>query len=207
MFATGLRQHCEGKRGGEQIKYHREIYPNFVVAKPFRGGFRGNIIAANWIRGYNSSVHKHLKRIPILLPWQCAVIYFVTCCTAKRQKILANPQAHQAILAAWHCLEPHWHVGRYVVMPDHVHFFIAPDDRDADLSKYMQAFRSQVTRDLRRLKYPYPIWQREFFDHLLRSGESYSEKWNYVFHNPVRHGLVKEPEDWPYAGEIHSLEF
>ena len=50
-----------------------------------------------------------------------------------------------------------------------------------------------------------PLWQREFFDHVLRASESYSEKWNYVFENPVRAGLVTRADDWPYAGEIEML--
>ena len=51
-----------------------------------------------------------------------------------------------------------------------------------------------------------PIWQRGFFDHLLRSAESYGQKWNYVRENPVRAGLVAQPEDWPYAGEIIRID-
>lgn len=47
-----------------------------------------------------------------------------------------------------------------------------------------------------------PVWQRGFFDHVLRSDESYAQKWDYVRENPVRAGLVKRAEDWPYAGEI-----
>jgi hypothetical protein len=50
-----------------------------------------------------------------------------------------------------------------------------------------------------------PIWQRGFFDHVLRSDESYAEKWNYVRANPVRAGLVNDP-DWPYAGEIVVID-
>ena len=50
-------------------------------------------------------------------------------------------------------------------------------------------------------------WQDGFFDHLLRNGESYGEKWNYVRMNPVRAGLVAHPEDWPYAGEIEKLSW
>jgi hypothetical protein len=49
------------------------------------------------------------------------------------------------------------------------------------------------------------LWQREFFDHVLRSNESYSEKWNYVFDNPVRAGLVSTTQEWKYAGEIETL--
>ena len=38
-----------------------------------------------------------------------------------------------------------------------------------------------------------------------RSNESYSEKWNYVFDNPVRAGLVSKAQEWKYAGEIETL--
>ena len=50
-------------------------------------------------------------------------------------------------------------------------------------------------------------WQAGFFDHVLRNGESYGEKWNYVRMNPVRAGLVEQVEEWPYSGEIHVLRW
>ncbi len=48
-----------------------------------------------------------------------------------------------------------------------------------------------------------PFWQGRFFDHLLRSDESRSKKWDYVCNNPVRAGLAAKTEDWPYRGSIH----
>ena len=51
------------------------------------------------------------------------------------------------------------------------------------------------------------VWQAGFFDHLLRSGESCGEKWNYVRMNPVRKGFAAQPEDWPYAGRIDVLKW
>ena len=51
-----------------------------------------------------------------------------------------------------------------------------------------------------------PVWQRGFFDHLLRSDESYTQKWNYVRDNPVRAGLVTNADDWPYSGEIVLID-
>jgi putative transposase len=50
------------------------------------------------------------------------------------------------------------------------------------------------------------IWQPGFFDHLLRTDESYGQKWEYVRMNPVRTGLVSTPEEWPYQGEIVRIE-
>jgi len=48
---------------------------------------------------------------------------------------------------------------------------------------------------------------KDFFDHVLRSEESYEEKWHYVRENPVRARLVKRWQEWPFAGEIFDLEY
>jgi REP-associated tyrosine transposase len=50
------------------------------------------------------------------------------------------------------------------------------------------------------------LWQPGFFDHILRTAESYVEKWNYVRENPVRAGLVQTANDWPYQGEIVVID-
>jgi hypothetical protein len=50
------------------------------------------------------------------------------------------------------------------------------------------------------------FWQPGFNDHVLRNDESYAQKWEYVFQNPVRGGLVARAEDWPYAGEIIRID-
>lgn len=97
-------------------------------------------------------------------------------------------------------------------MPDHVHFFCQPEREAKALSELMAAWKSWSSRRVHNVLRPWPataattpLWQRVFFDHMLRSRESYSEKWNYVFENPVRAGLVAHAEDWPYAGEIETL--
>ena len=58
---------------------------------------------------------------------------------------------------------------------------------------------------MRELKLSRKIWQEEFFDHVLRSSESYSQKWDYVKENPVRAGLVSGSDEWPWQGEVESL--
>ena len=70
----------------------------------------------------------------------------------------------------------------------------------------MQKWKQWTSKRMaRELKLAGGIWQEEFFDHVLRSSESYSQKWNYVRENPVRAGLVKKSDDWPFQGEIESL--
>ena len=45
-------------------------------------------------------------------------------------------------------------------------------------------------------------WQDGFHDHKFRTPESETRKWEYVCLNPVRAGLVRRPEEWPFGGEI-----
>jgi hypothetical protein len=92
--------------------------------------------------------------------------------------------------------------GRYVIMPDHIHLFVAFPATGITLSKWIKSLRSVLGKELLRVGVQKPHWQEGFFDHLLRSSESYSEKWEYVRMNPVRARLCAEPEDWPYQGEL-----
>ena len=91
-------------------------------------------------------------------------------------------------------------------MPDHLHLFIALDDEEAGLTTWMKSLKNTISKTLRSLNMESPHWQKGFFDHVLRSGESYSEKWNYVRLNPERAGLVLRADDWLYQGEICPLD-
>lgn len=98
-------------------------------------------------------------------------------------------------------------VGRYVLMPDHLHLFVILEDHRMRLSDWVKSLKNSISKVLRGSGQPSPHWQKGFFDHVMRSGESYSQKWDYVRENPVRAGLVVRADDWPYAGEIHELEY
>jgi putative transposase len=97
-------------------------------------------------------------------------------------------------------------VGRYVILADHLHFFVALPS-DIRLGDWIGALKRVLANSLEHSGSSDPIWQRGFFDHLLRSSESYSEKWQYVRENPVRAGLVSQANDWPYSGEIVPIYF
>jgi putative transposase len=96
-------------------------------------------------------------------------------------------------------------------MPDHLHFFCRPELDARKLSEFIGTWKSWTSRRIHALGEPRSataatrLWQREFFDHVLRSNESYSQKWGYVFDNPVRAGLVSTAQEWKYAGEIETL--
>ena len=148
---------------------------------------------------------RHPIHFPPLERHNRSVIIYVTACTSKRRKSLACPEMHQAIIAAWSKAST-WLVGRYVILPDHLHFFCAPNGIDApSLERWMRFWKSRVTATIG--KDDGELWQRSHWDRQLRRGQSYGEKWEYVRNNPVRHGYVTDPDNWPYQGEIHELRW
>ncbi len=129
-------------------------------------------------------------------------LYFVTCCTWNRRPLLANDGVHQAFcLAASKIGKAGNAVGRYVIMPDHVHVFLRVGV-EGKLGVAVKCIKDSITKALHTGGVAGPIWQSGFFDHVMRHAESYSEKWTYVHANPVRAGLVSSGEEWPYQGEV-----
>ncbi|MEA2922800.1 MAG: REP-associated tyrosine transposase, partial [Bradyrhizobium sp.] len=101
----------------------------------------------------------------------------------------------------------HVAVGRYVIMPDHAHLFVALPPTGTTPAKWVQMLKTVLGKGLLKLGIEKPHWQEGFFDHVLRSSESYSQKWDYVRLNPVRAGYCVEPEEWAYQGEIFRISF
>jgi len=93
-------------------------------------------------------------------------------------------------------------------MPDHIHCFVRVDGAIRlglwvrGLKRALSAAMNSSGRD----GYPGRIWQPGFFDHVLRNSDSYGEKWRYVRDNPVRAGLVRGWDEWPYQGEIVRID-
>ena len=135
-------------------------------------------------------------------------IYFLTLCTENRLCSSDNKGIHEVFVKfAEEATNRHVLVGFYMIMPDHMHLFAAFSPPSPSLSRWVKALGGTLSKRLRETSGEGTHWQKDFFDHVIRSEESYMEKLEYVRQNPVRAGLVKRPEDWPYQGEIHRLMF
>lgn len=110
-------------------------------------------------------------------------VYFVTFCTHERQRFLAKDEVHTAFALFAKRAECNFRLGAWI-----------------GALKQVLAKAGILSRAKGQ------VWQEGFFDHLLRTNESYSQKWNYVRENPVRAGLVKSAADWPYQGEIVYID-
>jgi REP element-mobilizing transposase RayT len=146
------------------------------------------------------------KRLDLIFPSYDTPIYFITFNTWQRTSCLANIAVHDAFIAYAHMNASQGRcVGRYVIMPDHMHLFIRLN-REARLSDFIRLMKQHIGKTLAARGGDKPYWQPGYFDHLIRHSESYAEKWSYVHQNPVRAGLATSPETWPFQGEIERLE-
>src|SRR5262249_49171846 len=122
-------------------------------------------------------------------------VYFITACTYNRRRILDRREIHEVFIRfALHAREFGVSVGRYVIMPDHIHLFAGFSPESISLSKWLKSLKNKISKVLRNREFSAPHWEKGFFDHVLRSQESYDEKWQYVRLNPVRAGLVQSAE-------------
>ena len=147
---------------------------------------------------------KHPVHFPVTDSGNKSIIIFLTLCTKNRKCILNNNEIHESLLRCWN-KGNHWRVGRYMIMPDHIHLFCSPHTIPPEpLKTWIRYWKREFSKTIpNRSKIPF--WQTDFWDRQLRSGDSYSEKWDYVKNNPVRAGLVDKSDEWAHQGEIHSL--
>jgi putative transposase len=85
-----------------------------------------------------------------------------------------------------------WYLKLLLVMPDHLHMLVGILG-DSSLCKLIRDFKRIATRKGKI------EWQRNFFDHRLRHDESETEKFEYILQNPMRAGLIREGDEWPYV--------
>jgi putative transposase len=130
-------------------------------------------------------------------------IVWLTVCTKDRRPWLNCETAHRCLLDAWRAADA-WLVGRYMIMPDHVHIFCSPGDLNITLESWVKYWKSIFSKSAQN---PGWKWQSGYWDTRLRRHESYTEKWMYMAENPVRAGLVVKTEDWPYQGELNVLRW
>ncbi|MCE5322772.1 transposase [bacterium] len=129
------------------------------------------------------------------------IIVYLTICTKDRLPWLASPDIHDLLRSVWQEAQA-WHVGKYVIMPDHIHLFAGLAQDDISLERWITYWKSMFSK---KHKKPEHRWQSSHWDTRLRSDDSYYNKWVYVKNNPVRQGLVQRSDQWPFQGEIFEV--
>lgn len=94
----------------------------------------------------------------------------------------------------------------YTLMPDHFHALIGIGKTEMTLGRICGYFKSLSTRRFWRVGEG-KLWQRQFFDHVIRNEVDFWETVDYIRNNPVKKNLCKRWEDWAYYGEPDLQKF
>jgi REP-associated tyrosine transposase len=140
---------------------------------------------------------KHPAHGMLFVDGQPTVI-FDTICTKDRVPWLANHEVHELLRKVW-TEATAWCVGRYMIMPNHIHLFAAGTESSIAYKNWVQYWKSQFSKGHKVAEHR---WQTDDWDTRMRSPEQFEDKWAYVVENPVRKGLVARSEGWPYQGVI-----
>ena len=146
--------------------------------------------------------------------------YFFTVVTYKRIKIFSRSDNVELLRQAFRKIKKHhpFRIDAFVLLPDHLHCIWTLPQGDADFSTRWRLIKSYFSRQIgfvgwvegrnptktttsasRLRKNEKAIWQRRFWEHLVRDHDDLRRHVEYIHYNPVKHGLTKAPADWMYS--------
>ena len=140
--------------------------------------------------------------------------YFFTVNLLERDKSLLTDHI-DLLKTAFHRvkLSHPFYIDAIVVLPDHLHAIWTLPANDADFATRWRLIKSHFSRGLpctertnlsRLKKSERGIWQRRYWEHLIRDDLDYQRHVDYIHYNPVKHGYVDKAFDWPYSS-IHRF--
>lgn len=101
-----------------------------------------------------------------------------------------------------------FHIDAWVVLPEHMHCLWTLPEGDSDFPRRWQEIKVGFAKALPAVESRSPlmvrrrergIWQRRYWEHVIRDDRDYAAHMNYIHFNPVKHGLVEVPGDWPFS--------
>ena len=95
-----------------------------------------------------------------------------------------------------------------VVLPEHLHAIWTLPAGDGDFPKRWRLIKTIFSRGIpageplsasRRQKHERGLWQRRYWEHTIRDDDDFARHADYIHCNPVKHGYVDRPQDWPFS--------
>lgn len=139
--------------------------------------------------------------------------YFFTLITYRRRPLFSD----QSNVERWHRAVAKvqgtrpFVVEAEVVLPDHLHLIWTLPEDDADYATRIRLIKAAFTKmafscvedgtsnESRASKGEREVWQRRYWEHVIRDERDFQAHLDYIHANPVQHGLVARPSDWPYS--------
>ena len=136
-----------------------------------------------------------------------ASIFFTVALQERGARLLVDHVAQLREAVALTKAERPFQIEAWVVLPDHLHSVWTLPEGDDDYSTRWRLIKARFSRCLPMgrvrpshiARQERGIWQRRFWEHHIRDAADMAAHVGYCWHNPVKHGLVERPEDWPYS--------
>ena len=142
--------------------------------------------------------------------------YFFTVNLAERSSRLLVDRVDDLREVVRNVREAHpFDIVAWVVLPEHLHAVWALPDNDSDYPMRWRLIKANFSRRVpsgerirasRRKKGERGIWQRRFWEHLIRDDRDLQRHVDYVHYNPVKHGHVQRAVDWPFSSFHRDLQ-
>ncbi len=102
-----------------------------------------------------------------------------------------------------------FHLLAYVILPDHFHWLMQVENESGNFSDVMHSIKRNFTLNYKKahdMTRSLTLWQARFWDHVIRNEADLEKHFDYIHWNPVKHGFVQYPEEWPYSTYRHWLD-
>ena len=140
--------------------------------------------------------------------------YFFTVVTPERRGFLTSELARECLRNAWKKVRINYpfQLIAFCLLPDHIHCIWQLPEKDSDYSRRWAALKASFSKAYiekggiegqqnrsRNSKGEKAIWQRRFWEHLIRDEEDLKKHIDYIHYNPLKHGLVDNIDDWRWS--------
>lgn len=130
--------------------------------------------------------------------------YFFTVVTLNRAPIFINEERVEILRQAFRKVMETlpFQIDAMVVLPEHLHCIWQMPDGDVDYSSRWREIKKAASRQINTAtnkRNERMVWQRRFWEHAIRDEDDWRRHVDYIHYNPVKHGLVNQPSDWPWS--------
>ena len=137
--------------------------------------------------------------------------YFFTVVTARRRLIFTDEKAVALLRQAFLHVKAKrpFTVDAMVVLPDHLHCLWTLPSEDCDYPLRWRLIKTRIARhygSLHDRRTDRSIWQPRYWEHTIRDEEDYRQHVEYIHYNPVKHGYVSRPSEWPYSSFMRFVK-
>jgi putative transposase len=130
-------------------------------------------------------------------------LYFVTFCCAHRRPVFSDSKNAAWLIENLREQSAHYQIAvhAYCVIPDHFHGLFSGIGPASDMLAFVKNIKHKTAREY-LYRFQLALWQKKFYDHILRERDNAASVAGYIWMNPVRKGLCQDPREYPHSGSF-----